>query len=179
MGAPPGPQRRLVLLRHAKSSWDDPRLTDHERPLARRGQRAVLDLRRHLAESGVVPDLVLCSTARRAVETWEGVAGAWPVGRVTVRMTTDLYGASASELADVLRRLPDTVACALVVAHNPGLEDLSTALVGSGPIELRRRLGIRFPTGALATMTLPGRWADLDRGTARLVGFVVPRDLPD
>lgn len=168
--------RHLVLLRHAKSSWDEDGLADHGRPLAPRGRRAVEALRRHLAGTDIAPDLVLCSTATRAVETWEGVAPAFPPA-TPVELSPELYGAGAGDLVRRLRQLAE-VGCVLVVGHNPGLEDLAAGLVGSGPDDLLRRLHTKFPTGALATLDVPGAWADLRWGTAELVGYVVPRDLP-
>jgi phosphohistidine phosphatase len=167
---------RLVLLRHAKSSWDTPGLEDHERPLARRGSRAVAALRRHVAAGAVAPDLVLCSTARRAVETWEGIASAFP-SDIQVEFTAGLYGATAEELLGRLRQVPEGIECVLVVGHNPGLEDLATGLVGRGDDERRRRLETKFPTGALATLVVPVPWAELGWGDAELVDYVVPRDL--
>jgi len=168
--------RRLVLLRHAKSSWETAGLADHDRPLAPRGRRAVAALRRHLAGADIAPDLVLCSTARRAVETWDGVAPAWPPG-TPVELTRELYGATAADLLRRLGQLPATIGCALVVGHNPGLEDLARGLAGSGPADLLRRLHTKFPTGAVATLLVPEPWADLRWSTAKLAGYVVPREL--
>jgi phosphohistidine phosphatase len=165
-----------MLLRHAQSSWEAPELPDHDRPLADRGHQAVADLRRHVAEAGIVPDLVLCSTARRAVQTWEGISPAYPEG-VPVEIDDELYGATAGELLRRLQRLPDAVGCALVVAHNPGLGELASGLAGSGDAELRERLRVKFPTGAFATLALPGPWAALRMGSGRLAGYVVPSEL--
>jgi phosphohistidine phosphatase len=168
--------RKLLLLRHAKSSWDTPGLADHERPLARRGIRAVAALRRHVAAGAVAPDLVLCSTARRAVETWEGIAPAFQPD-IQVEFTAGLYGATAEELLRRLRQVPEDIGCVLVVGHNPELEVLASGLVGRGDDELRHRLETKFPTGALATLVVSGPWAELAVGDAELAGYVVPRDL--
>jgi phosphohistidine phosphatase len=165
-----------VLLRHAKSSWDAPQMSDHDRPLARRGNRALADLRRYIREAGVAPDLVLCSTARRAVETWEGIAPGCPPGTV-VEFASELYGATAGELLRRLQQVPEAVGCVLVVGHNPGLAELAFELVGSGDTDLRHRLETKFPTGALATLDSRGPWAALEWGTAQLAGYVVPNEL--
>ena len=165
-----------MLLRHAKSSWETAGLADHERPLAPRGRRAVAALRRHLAGAGFAPDQVLCSTARRAVETWEGVAPAFPPG-TPVELAEELYGATAGTLLRRLRQLPEAVGGVLLVGHNPGLSDLATGLAGSGAADLLRRLEAKFPTGALATLVLPDPWASVRWGSAELAGYVVPRDL--
>ena len=159
---------RLYLLRHAKSSWDHPELADHDRPLAKRGRRATKALARYLREHDIAPELVLCSTARRARETLEGIELAAP----DVRHESELYGASARELMERLREVPDEVGSVMVIGHNPGIEDLAVALLGHAP-------AAKYPTGALAALELPGTWDDVDRDGAQLVSFVRPRDLED
>lgn len=171
------PPRSLLLLRHAKSSWDDPSLRDHDRPLSPRGKRATLALRNHLESIAPSIHLVLCSTARRTVETWEGIAPAF-VAAPEVVFDIDLYGASAHRLLAAVRDVPDTVAGLLVIAHNPGIEDLAGELTGTGDPETRSRLHERYPTGGLATLMVTGSWGALDWGDAELVDFVLPRDLP-
>jgi phosphohistidine phosphatase len=167
--------RQLYVLRHAKSSWDTGH-ADHDRPLNGRGRRAVAALRGHFAEEGIAPDVVLCSTAVRTVETWEGVKGGLREG-IEVRLEEGLYGASADEVLTLVQDVEDSAERVMVVGHNPGLEDLVAGLVGSGDVELRRRMEAKFPTGALATLSVQGGWAELDWGGAELVGFVVPREL--
>jgi phosphohistidine phosphatase len=171
-----GPVRRLYVLRHAKSSWDDPDLPDRLRPLAGRGRKTVRALERHMRATGIAPALVLCSPAARAVQTWEGVASGLPAG-TAVDVDDALYGANAHGLLERLRRLPPDIDSVLVVGHNPGLEDLTLALVGHGDPALRRRLETKFPTGALATLDAPGAWRDLGWGTSTLVAYVLPREL--
>jgi len=168
--------RRLLLLRHAKSSWEHVGLGDHSRPLAPRGRRAVEKLRRHLAGLDTPPALVLCSTARRTVQTWEGIAPAFPAG-TPVEMSDELYAATAGELCERVRRTPPDAPCVLVIAHNPGLEDLALDLVATGDLDLRRRLATKFPTGALATLRVPAPWPELSWGTAQLDAYVVPAEL--
>ena len=168
--------RRLLLLRHAKSSWEHVGLGDHDRPLAPRGRRAVGKLRRHFAALGTPPDLVLCSTARRAVETWQGISAAFPAD-TAVEVAAELYGATAGKLCERLRRTPATAQCVLVIAHNPGLEDLALDLIAKGDLDLRRRLAAKFPTGALATLLVPSPWPQLAWGTAELSAYVVPTQL--
>ena len=164
----------LYLLRHAKSSWDDPSLDDHDRPLSPRGRNAVKRVRRHLEEAEILPQLVLCSPATRTRETLAGIEPA--LGDET-EITFDgaLYGASAELLLRRLGRVPDEVESVLVIGHNPGLEDLATMLAGGG--ERLPELQQKFPTGALATLAVPGGWRELRPGAAELVGYVVPREL--
>jgi phosphohistidine phosphatase len=173
--------RHLLLLRHAKSSWDDPDLMDHDRPLAPRGQRAAKALAAHVAGTGIGPDLVLCSTARRTVETWEGVSAGWAADLVDAEVAyeRELYGATVRDLLERITAVPDRTGCLLVIGHNPTMGDLALVLAGSGDPALRTRLARKFPTGALATLTVPGPWSGLRPGGAELADFVVPRDLPD
>lgn len=168
---------RLWLLRHAKSSWDDPGLPDRLRPLARRGRKATATLARHLESIPIAPELVLCSPAVRAAQTWDGVRAGLPA-ETPVELDDSIYAASAEGLFERLRRVPEGIESVLVIGHNPGLEDLTHRLIGAGDPGLRDRLASKFPTGALASLQLPGGWQDLQWGDATLDGYVVPRDLP-
>jgi phosphohistidine phosphatase len=162
--------KRLHILRHAKSSWDDPDLADHERPLAPRGEKAALRIAEHVRSEGIAPELVLCSTALRARQT---LAALLPVlsADVDIRLEEALYGAGAEAVLVRLRRVDDAVGSVLVIGHNPTLHELVLALTG------REDMLERFPTGALASMTFTTPWTDLAEGSAELAAFVVPREL--
>jgi phosphohistidine phosphatase len=166
----------IYLLRHAKSSWDEPELLDHERPLAKRGRKAVKLLREHFAESGVAPDLVLCSSAVRAIQTLEGVREGLPP-EARVETEAGLYAADAASLLERLRRLPEAIGSVMLVGHNPGIEDLAGELGGGGDPEARAALEAKYPTGGIATLAFEGPWRDLDREGAMLEAFAVPRRL--
>jgi phosphohistidine phosphatase len=167
-------ERRLYLLRHAKSSWKEEGLADHDRPLSGRGRRAAKAIGRHLRGQGVEPELVLCSTARRARQTLEGIEPA--LGRGAVRVESELYGAAALDLLEHLHEIAPSVRSVMVIGHNPGLEQLALRLARGG--SRVQALAVKFPTGALATLAFSGPgWAALDRGTAELVEFIRPRDL--
>jgi len=168
--------RTLYLLRHAKSSWSDSGVSDHDRPLAKRGREATVVLARHMSKAGVAPAIVLCSTATRAQQTLDGVKSAFD-DDVAVWSDPGLYGADHGELLSVLRELPATVPSAMVIGHNPGLQDLALTLAGDGDRTALARLHGKFPTGALATLSVPDTWAALGRGTATLQVLVVPRQL--
>jgi phosphohistidine phosphatase len=167
---------RLWLLRHAKSSWDEPGLPDRQRPLAPRGARTVEALARHLRGVGVAPGLVLCSPAVRAVQTWEGVAPGVPPG-TRVEIDEAIYHSGAAGLLRRLQRVPPPIESVMLIGHNPGLEDLAVGLAGAGDRVLRERLGTKYPTGAFVTLDVPGHWHDLGWGTGTLVAYVVPREL--
>lgn len=160
--------RRLLLLRHAKSSWDDPALADHDRPLAPRGRKASKLIRAHLRREQVQVSLVLCSSARRARETLELVSVSGPV-----EVERELYGALASQLLERLRCLPDELDAVMLIGHNPAIQELAVGLLADGSALASRK----FPTGALATLTFSGSWWALESGQAELAAFVTPKEL--
>ena len=168
--------KQLFVLRHAKSSWDDPGLDDHERPLAPRGRRAVRVLAEHLRANGIQPALILCSSARRTRETLEGIG---LHGQTLVE--DELYAASAGRLLERLHAIGDGVGSAMVVGHNPAMQVLVLRLATGGTSkrgesqlsEVQRK----FPTGAIATLTFEGDWSALHPGGARLESFVRPKQL--
>ena len=164
----------LYLLRHAKSSWSDPTLDDHERPLAPRGRRDTKRVAEHLVRLGIEPELVLCSSAERTRETLELIRPA--IAPSTVKLEAGLYAATANELLGRLRAVPEQVISVLLIGHNPGLQDLAL-LIASACSELER-IETKFPTAALATLTLPRvTWSRLSEGDAVLTAFVVPSQL--
>jgi len=166
--------RRLHLLRHAKSSWDDDALRDRDRPLAPRGRRATRRIAKWARKHDVRPQLVVSSSAVRARETLQGVLPG--LGEPEVWIELALYAASAETLLERVRALPDEADEAMLVGHNPGLGDLLLLLAEPG--ELRDRAEAKVPTGALATLEADiERWAELEPGGARVVSFVVPKQL--
>lgn len=164
---------RLLLLRHAKSSWDDAGLADHDRPLANRGRRAAERMGEHLRSSSQGPDLVLCSSARRTRETLLLLALDAP----QVLVEEGLYGAGEHELLERIRDVPEHAHTALVIGHNPGMHDLAILLAGLHPAAVTARLQEKFPTGALAVFEIEGSWATLAAATATLSSVVLPREL--
>jgi phosphohistidine phosphatase len=169
--------RTLLLLRHAKSSWDDPGIDDHERPLAARGIRAARRIAGYLEAKQVRPDLVLCSSARRARQTLDEVQPALG-DAVDVQIADELYGAGSSAIMRRLRAVDPAVSSVLVIGHNPGLEDVASDLARDGDPAAMRQLQTKFPTAALAILDL-GRddWARLGHGLGYLTAVVLPRQL--
>jgi phosphohistidine phosphatase len=168
--------RTLHLLRHAKSSWDDATIRDHDRPLAPRGARAARDMADYLVSASVQPALVLCSSARRTVETLEALRPAISES-AAVSIESGLYGADASEIRERLRTVDSQIREVLVIAHNPGLQDLAIDLAGGEESDLANALRTKFPTGALVTFDVQVGWADLGPGHAHLTQFLTPREL--
>jgi phosphohistidine phosphatase len=170
----PEAERRLVLLRHAKSDWPD--VADHDRPLAKRGRRDAPVAGRWLGTSGYVPDAVICSTARRARETWElagaGLAEAVPGAAPAVRYEPRVYDSTVLGLLMLIREFPDDWRTALIVGHNPGVAELTVGLVAPPP-----EPPSAFPTAAVAVLGLPGDWASAGPGEGRLLAFAVPGDM--
>ncbi len=164
---------RLILLRHAKSSWDDPSLRDEDRPLAPRGEKAVQTVAHWLSVQGLRPDLVLCSSAVRARQTLGGVVSA--LGDAPVQIEDALYAAETAELLARLRSVPEGIESVLLIAHNPGMEDLALELASGG--EALPRMQEKFPTAAVAVLAFDGAWADLSQGAARLELFATPKDM--
>ena len=171
--------RQLMLLRHAKSSWDDASMPDRDRPLNARGRRSAGVMRQAMRELGLAPDVVLVSTARRTLETLEALEP-WDDTPLIEPMDS-LYLANPMQLAAVLHGVAETVRSVLLIGHNPGLHDLALTLAGPRAIatggEAARALSAGFPTGALAEFVVAGSWWDLREGSGRLVRFLTPRML--
>lgn len=167
-------RRTLYLLRHAKSSWADPELVDRDRPLALRGRRACELVAEYLRRHEITPAIVLCSSSTRTRETFERISAGF-ARPVEALIEDGLDGATAAELLTRLRNVDRAVASVMLVGHQPAIQELAVSLVEAEP--QRRALKEKFPTGALATLTLASRWAALESGTATLTGFVKPREL--
>nr|WP_199788206.1 histidine phosphatase family protein [Streptomyces sp. SID8354] len=174
---------RLIVLRHAKSAWPEG-VPDHERPLAGRGRRDAPAVGRWLRQQHCTPDLVVCSTSRRTRETWERVAAELvtaaelPTTQAAgpdVIFEPRVYAASADTLLQVVRALPDRCRTALVIGHQPAVQDLVVTLTGAGDTETLARVRGKFATSAVAVLTVPDGWARLEAGGAVLTAFAVPR----
>ena len=168
------PTKQLMLLRHAKSSWDDPGLADHDRPLAPRGHRAAELIADHMRTESVAPALVLCSASRRTRETLDLIEPALRED-VSVQIERELYAASEYGLLERVQAVDEGVESVLLIGHNPGIEQLALTLAGSG--EKLAAVERKYPTGALATLEFRGSWSALDPGGAELTDFVTPKQL--
>lgn len=169
--------KRLILLRHAKSAWDNPSLADLDRPLSSRGRKAAPLVGAYLARRGMVPDLVLTSSAKRTLETLDLVSAGWQT-KPTVRKLKSLYLAMPREM---LRRVqaagrgPDRV---MLVGHNPGIADLANWLCSHGKAEHRANLARKFPTGAVAVIEFDVEdWSEVDAETGQLIDFATPKQI--
>jgi phosphohistidine phosphatase len=167
----------VSLLRHAKSSWDQPGLDDADRPLNVRGQMAAPLMAAWMANNRVIPQYVLCSTAARTRET---VALVLPFfkPRPKVRYREELYLSNANTILTMLRAAPDSTQHVLVVGHNPGIAELALGLVGCGDQTAREALANKFPTCGLAVVKFDvPSWGRIASGHGQLLHFITPRSL--
>jgi phosphohistidine phosphatase len=171
--------RQLLLLRHAKSVWDDAMMPDRDRPLNAGGRRSVAVMREAMRDLGLVPDVVLVSTSRRTQETLE-LLEPWDEAPLIEPMDS-LYLANPIQLMAALHGVAETVRSVLLIGHNPGLHDLAVSLAGplamASGNEATRSLAAGFPTGALAEFVVASSWWELREGGGRLVRFLTPRSL--
>lgn len=167
----------LLLFRHAKSSWSDSRISDFDRPLTDGGCDAALAIGSLIARSGVSPDLILCSTAKRARETLSLALEAFDP-KPDTRLEQGLYHAPAGTLLRRLQEVNGPAKTVMMLGHNPGLYVFALDLVGAGPREDVLSLSVKFPTAGLAAIAFRiENWADVRVGSGRLTFFASPRRL--
>lgn len=164
---------RLVIMRHAKSSWTEP-LPDHDRPLNKRGHRDGRAAGQWLSEHIGKADRVLSSTSTRTRLTWERAKkGGAAAGEITFH--DQLYGEGAGAYVQLLRELPESVGTALVLGHWPDVEELTRNLAPRDDHPGWEEMDRKFPTSAIAVLEIPVLWTELDHKVARLIDFAVPR----
>ena len=171
--------RQLLLMRHAKSAWEEPGLTDHARSLDAIGRASAAAMRGAMMALGLAPDLVLVSSARRTMQTLH-LLEPWDETPL-IEVIDTLYLADLDALLGVLHAIPETLRSVMLIGHNPGIHELALHLVGAASLAQAnadtRRLAVGYPTGALCEFTVPGVWGNLAEGGARLQRFLAPRDL--
>jgi phosphohistidine phosphatase len=167
----------LSLLRHAKSSWKNPTLPDRERPLASRGVADAPVMGRAMAERGIDPELILCSSARRTVDT---LALVLPELKVEPKVVYEdsLYHPSPAEMLEMLRAIQPGANRVMIVGHNPEIQAFALDLIGSGPKHMRDRLTEKFPTAGLVVINFTaGLWSSIDVNSGSLNLFLTPKEL--
>lgn len=169
--------RELLVLRHAKSNWDDIDAADHDRALSARGVKAASATGALIEARGWLPDRILCSTARRTRETLALASAAWPdIHAMPVSELAGLYLAPPSRLLEIVRRQPDEAHRLLLIGHNPGLQTFVGRLAGHGALEPRAAIEAKFPTAALARLTFEAdSWRELAWGQGALADYHTPR----
>ncbi|MDE2334688.1 MAG: histidine phosphatase family protein [Rhodospirillales bacterium] len=167
--------RQLLLLRHAKAVPSTSDAADHARPLAPRGRADAALLRAAMRARGLVPEIVLVSSARRALQTLEALE---PFEDMPLIEPMDsLYMAGPEQIIDALRQLGPTVRSVMVVGHNPGLHETARLLADGAGGEAEAAMRASYPTACLTEFTIPGGWDALAPGSARLRLFLPPRAL--
>ncbi len=163
---------RLILTRHAKSSYDDPSLADTDRPLNARGERSARLLGAWLTSRGDVPDEVLCSPAVRTVKTWEGMVETMP-NKADLRLVPALYHAGPDAMLSVLQTA--TFRLVMMLGHNPGIGTFASMLAASPPLDAGFA---HYPTGATLVLEFDiADWSEARFGTGQVMDFIAPRDL--
>lgn len=166
--------KTALLLRHAKSNWKQSALADHDRPLKKRGRRDAPLMGAFLRGRDLTPGLVLCSSAKRAVETLELLFDDPP----ETGISKSLYMAHPGDLMAALRAAPDGHASVMIIGHNPGLELLAGQLAGSGDAVAVERLAVKYPTCGLAVISFDvAGWRDIGPRLGHLDSFTIPGDL--
>jgi phosphohistidine phosphatase len=165
--------KRLHLLRHAKSSWDEAELPDIDRPLAPRGEKAAKAIAKHLDKQGIAPELILCSPSVRTRETLDRLG----LEESETRFENAIYEATAGELLEVVHVVRPGLESVMLIGHNPGMERLAMTLARGGDGDALDRMRRKYPTAALATLTFYGSWAELGPDDAELAAFVTPKQL--
>lgn len=161
----------LILTRHAKSSWDDPAQDDHDRPLNKRGRKAALGMGRWIAGQAT-PGQALVSTARRAVETWEGIAPAFS-SAPPVSFLPGLYHAAPGAMLDILNDA--TARTVLMIGHNPGIGEFAERILAAPPDHPDFA---RYPTCATLIARFEGSgWAEVGFGQGHAHRFMTARAL--
>lgn len=162
---------KFILVRHGKSSWGTNQ-NDHDRPLAPRGIRAAEKIGRWLVSKGYFPQTVLCSTATRTRQTWEGISKLVPAPKEEVFVPA-LYGASPGMMLKHLQNAKNSTV--IMIGHNPGSAELARIVLRKPPQSLQFS---RFPTCATMVCEFPNKeWEDINPGEAHLLDFVVPREI--
>ena len=160
--------KTLIIVRHAKSSWDHPGISDHDRPLNQRGERDAPEMGRRLAATGVAPERIICSSANRAQRTAREIAAALDYPEADITVEPALYGAGSRDIIELLQGLDEGLATVMVVAHNPTLTSLVNRLSGSDIDNI--------PTCGIATLGLKGdSWGEVGINSCELLDFDYPK----
>ena len=169
--------KRLAILRHAKSSWNDPHLEDFNRPLNERGWKSARRVGRELEKRGVKFDLIIASPAARVRETIDGLTEKLKLN-VEIRFEPRMYAASEETLLSIVREIHESSHAPLLVGHNPGLQQLIVALAHNGRDDLRSSVEQKFPTAALATLELSAhRWIDVKPDSGKIADLILAKEL--
>jgi phosphohistidine phosphatase len=170
---------RLILMRHAKSSWNDPALSDHDRPLNARGRHAAQQMSMALVAQGYLPDVIICSTALRARKTLAPLLLLLD-GCMHLTITRALYDAKSKDYPGIIEKAAETAGTPrtmLLIGHNFAIQDAALNLCVDDNTPARQNMLTKFPTGAAAILEFSKGLTDINAGSARLIDFLRPREL--
>jgi phosphohistidine phosphatase len=168
--------KKLLLLRHAKSSWDEPGQRDFDRILNPRGRAAARAMGSEFTARKIVPDCIFCSPAKRTRETLSLVQESARLA-ASLQLKDDIYMASAETLLGLIQGADSAASTLLMIGHNPGFEDLAAMLVATGDARLRTAMDDKFPTATLAQINFDvSDWQDVKKSSGQLMLFIRPRD---
>lgn len=170
-------KRSLLIMRHGKSDWNTGSLSDFERPLAKRGQKAVKRMGQWLMQQELTPDHIISSPANRAQQTAFGICQALKISESIINWEPRVYGAEIETLLEVLTACPSEKQRVMLIGHNPGLEMLVRFLAGD-TYETSHENN-PMPTAALAFLDMQVSWESLDAGIGKLLSIIYPRELKD
>ncbi len=170
-------KRSLLIMRHGKSDWNTDSQSDFERPLAKRGQKAVKRIGKWLIQQELTPDYIISSPANRAQQTAIGICRKLKLAESSITWEPRIYGADMQTLLDVLVACPPEKQKVMLIGHNPGLEMLLRYLAGE-TFETSQDHN-PMPTAALASLDMPDNWESLDTGAGKLISIIYPRELAD
>ncbi len=169
--------KRLYLLRHGKSGWENPDLNDFQRPLNERGRSDVPVIGRYMTEKGYNPDRVLCSTAVRTQETWELVERELPQTDRDIRFSNRLYLAIPEQVMSQAQNMSDECKSLLMIGHNPGMQESAMSFSNSRGSDHYRKIEDVFPSSGLAVLQFAAdNWEDVFAGSGELIDFYSPKD---
>lgn len=167
--------KTLILVRHAKSSWDNLALDDFDRPLNERGKRDAPRVAKYLKASNIIPQHVISSPAKRARKTAKIFAECLLGDASEINLISDVYGADVDDLFNIVRNVDEGVQCCMLVGHNPGMTELANFLIRNHKDRIDN-----VPTTGVVILNLDlSRWQLLSEGSGVLSGFIYPGLLPE
>lgn len=170
---------KLILMRHAKSDWGDPALSDFDRPLNKRGKKAAPLIGAYMAQNNIAPDLILCSSAKRTRETLDRVQSQWDE-RPPARQLPQLYDQMAGSYIPIIQANGGDTKTLMLIGHNSATHSTALDLVGSGPDDLMDDMELNYPSGAMCLLEFDiNDWNELEPGTGTLKLFLKPRSLSE
>ncbi len=167
---------RLMVMRHAKSSWANPGARDFERELNERGKADLGKIAKEIEERGYQPSHVICSPAQRTRQTLEGITPVFSLNP-QISFPEKFYSGGVGDYLEYIQELEDSTPV-MIIGHNPMCGSLAAALYGTGNAKLFSQITMKYPTGTLAVMDFDvARWKDIKRGTGALIDCILPRKL--